>query len=85
MYEDLLGKHVTVIVPPNSAGMDQDAIATIFSGTLTEVSSTAIKIRCIDGCIAIWNLQNITGVVENEVLSEDDPRVKAFQKQQNQA
>ena len=81
MYEDLLGKHITVILPPNTAELSPESIAQIFSGHLVEVSSTEIKIRCADNCFTIWNRRSIIGVVENEILAEDDPRTKAFQKQ----
>ena len=77
---ELLNKHITVVLPASNVD-GPEAVATIFSGVMIEVSPQDLTIRCADGCLAVWQRNNILGVIENKVLPEDDPRVQAFKEQ----
>lgn len=78
--EDLLGKCVTPIIPPNNLGEGPDAVV-LLTGVLESVEP--LVLRTSDGGRIFLNPDKVIGLIENPPIDPDDPRVKdALEKQE---
>ena len=79
----LIGSHVTIIVPQTNLDYAEGNIANVFSGWLEEVDSNQVVLKLLDGTTGIFNKKYIVGMVENEVLQPDDPRLEKTSEEEN--
>lgn len=81
MFEKLIGEWVTITTEVSNVPVSLENTRDLFCGKLLEIKDRFLVLEMVDETLGIFNMDKVISVLQNKVVSSDDPEYEEMMEQ----